>query len=385
MNVFKLLFAYSFLYLNLMALSEENYINLKDKNNEEIFIFDGISRELNFWRARDLILSNSIDTETLKEYKKICKKYFGVNSDDDLIGSEKDKKKFEKEIIEIFPILNMTLSQSDKYKLDMSLKYIISKEKYVFKNMDKDTITKMASISFLISMIFPLKYSYAEEKFSPNNEKENEWNEIINLFKNKFFEIGSLKDHYLYDDFEKKLLKKLNKSNTYKEIKAGYRYTKKYLKKWHNNLNESLKENYKYIIRSFSKSSNESLDEYLNLTDIFIESIKKDYFNFSMNYMTNEDCLFMLMIIGRLSTTKNIKLLELPEKSEIILNKYGIISRLILDEICKICKINPISWNNLDIIKIKSEKIENILKDMALFGSLGSAFGIKLMEEFLEN
>jgi hypothetical protein len=99
-----------------------------------------------------------------------------------------------------------------------------------------------------------------------------------------------------------------------------------------------------------------------------------------MQYVTNDDCLFNLFVIGRLGMKENLCLLQLEPTSEMLLAKYGLLARAILNEICKLCGVRMIDWKNLDKIQVSSIRIEYILQNMALFGGFGKIFSKELSE-----
>lgn len=375
----KILFLFLFLY------NEYNHSIYEEINNEEEIQNEYL--DISFNRIESCFRALNIakcSYEASKEFHKVCKNFLGLNTKKAFSKNLKDIEKFNINLIESINTFNQVISEDKKFLFDSRISYILSYEEDILNNLEKNKILNASCLSFLISIMMPVEFSEASNLFIMNSENSSiKWQEILSGFKLIFSEIGQAKDQYLYKDFEKNLMKNLFNNETFKILKSGYRYTKKNLKKLSNNQYIDMHDSYNVIIRNFIDNDNKGCFEgFLRLDGHLFNWLNSNYFNETINYITNEDILFSLMIIGRIGTEKNINLFELDDITYLILQKYSSLSREILNCLCKICNVKQVKWENLNPIIISKARLENIIQNIALFGSLGKILGSDFLEKY---
>lgn len=383
----KILFLFLFLFNQCddSICEEINENNENDENKDEIisneYLNTSFNRIENCFRALNIA---KCSYEAQKEFHKICKNYLGLNSNKAFSKNLKDIEKFNIKLIESINTFNQVISEDEKFFFDSRVSYILSYEENILNTLKKDELLNASCLSFLISIMMPVQFSEASNLFVMNSENSLiKWQEILSRFKLIFSEIGQAKDQYLYKDFEKNLMKNLFNNEIFKTLKSGCRYTRKNLKKMSKNQYTDIHDSYNIIIRDFIDNDEKGYFEgYLKLDGHLFNWLNSNYFNETINYITNEDILFILMILGRIGSEKNINLFELDDITHLILQKYSSLSREILNYLCKICNIKKIKWKNLNPIMISKVRLESIIQNIALFGSLGKILGSDFLEKY---
>ena len=353
MNNFKR-FIFLFILFNLLI----------NKIKTENFFTDSIGRFGKISEAINISICLGENSEPGKTIKKICKKYFGLNSMDLFSNNFLERKEFLSNILNGMKEFNNNSSNETKYFLDQQIKYILSFSFNTIKDNNPEIVTKICSIVFFICTILPTEYIENINSVDSNIE----WKKITSKFKLIFNEIGIENNSFLYSDLEKHILDKLFESDIFMQLKAGHGSILKFLNEKVDDKNELIKNNYKTFINNLIKKNSElNFDKLLDLNTNIFSWINSNNFNNSMKLFTDEDIIFILMIIGRLNSQQNIDKLNLNNNEIKILNKYSILSREILNNIFKICKIKEINWKEFVEINLNKKQIELIVNYLSKY------------------
>ena len=127
---------------------------------------------------------------------------------------------------------------------------------------------------------------------------------------------------------------------------------------------------------------NKKLKKFLNIENDFYDWYENyNLINESVKFLLKEDTILNLIFLGQIGTEENITLFKVEKEKKEILLYFGFLARYILDKLYLTLGEKKINWKNFKFIFIKNEKIENIIQQSVLLGSMDKS----LVELFLNN
>lgn len=371
--------------------------NMQSKDNSE---FDDNLMQEEEIQIRILLL-NKLDTLAQyfdkdhifnKEYHNLLKKFFGIKCND--FSTENTINRIQK-IFEGLSIFEMRASNDLKYCLDTSIKYLLEYDCDILSKLSNDQVNNIISLSYLVSKILPINFSEENIEYEKISNDPYMWSKILMEFNQFFSELGMINKGKLYIDFEEKIIKLLGKSPSYRMFKACSEriYDKFDGIDCGNNKHKKtplmeIESSYKSLIKKFEKhSSNEEIKNFISRFHMFEKGFENFYDNqilikTSLLSLFNADSLFNLMVIARLGDKIDN---TLSEKNKILLEKYGITAKFILDEFMTLCKAGKINWKSLPMINLTKNEYEIILSSLSFLGNMDDVLSKELLNKYKNN